>query len=141
MRCLRHPTHANNFDASKTVVSTADVSAECGAKEVPHPVGERQARGATDHDAQYSAAHVAAADAGAECPRKTQSHQHGNERHRHPPRDRWQQNRQQRKQRASDERGGRRCRGLPRIGQVLRIDVELGERFLSELLRLAYHVV
>ena len=34
------------------------MSTECGAEEVSYPVGERQACGAADHDAQHSAVHV-----------------------------------------------------------------------------------
>src|SRR3954468_12644044 len=101
-------------------------SAERGAEEMPDAVGESQASGTTDYDAQHGTAHTAATNMGAECASETQGNQYRNERHRHPPSGWWQQDRQQRGRRAADEAGGRSGRRLPRIGQVLGIDVELG---------------
>ena len=78
--CLRRSMQASDFRRFRcwgsgvgvclACIAAISVSAECGAEEVPDPVGEREACGATDHDAQHSAVHVAAADAGTERSRK-----------------------------------------------------------------------
>lgn len=96
------------------------------AVQVADAVGEGQSYGAADDDPEHCTTWVPAADASADVPGDTKRHDDGDESDRDPPATSVEQDRQQWEQRPKSERQRGCERGLHRVGQMLRINVQFG---------------